>query len=47
MMNSKIFWIICIVMFIIGILANILEFIVKKIYKKKMDTMANEKKAEK
>lgn len=47
MLNSKIFWIICIVMFIIGILANILEFIVKKIYKKKMDTMANEKKAEK
>ena len=47
MMNSKIFWIICIVMFIIGILANILEFIVKKIYKKKRDTMANEKKAEK
>lgn len=41
------FWIICIGMFGIGVIANILEFIVKKVYKKKMDTMADMKKAEK
>ncbi len=47
MLNNKIFWIICIGMFAIGVLANILEFVVRKIYKKKMNTVANIKKAEK
>lgn len=44
---NHIFWIICIGMFIVGLLANILEFIIKKVYKKKMETVANIKKAEK
>ena len=44
---GNMFWIICIGMFVVGAIANILEFIVKKVYKKKMDTVANMKKAEK
>ena len=43
MFDSKIFWIICFGMFGIGVFCNILAWILKKVYKKKMDTMARNK----
>ena len=42
-MNSNLFWIICIGMFSIGVICNILAWILKKVYKKKMNSMARDR----
>ena len=47
MMNGGIFSIICIVMLVVGLLSNVLAWILKRVYKNKMNSMANLKKAEK
>ena len=47
MMNTQLFFIICIGMFIVGALSHILSWILSRIYKKKMNAMAELKKAEK
>lgn len=41
-MNASVFWIICIVMLVIGVVANVASFILEKIYKKKMNSMADD-----
>lgn len=46
-MNTSIFWIICIVMFAVGLFANVVSFFLEKKYKNKMNTIADYKKAEK
>ena len=46
-MNTGIFWIICVLMLVIGLISHVLSWILKKAYKKKMDSMADLKKADK
>lgn len=46
-MNTNIFWIICLVMFVVGLIANLLSLVLEKIYKKKMNSIADDMKAEK
>ena len=36
-MNSGTYWIICIVMFIIGLIAQVVSYFLEKKYKKKID----------
>ena len=43
MFDSNIFWIICIAMLGIGIFCNILAWILQKVYKKKMNSMAKDR----
>lgn len=47
MINTSVFWIICICMLVVGLISNVLSWILNKYYKKKMGSMADMKKADK
>lgn len=47
MMNTNIFWFICLGMFIVGLIANLLSWVLNKIYKNKMNSIADDLKSDK